>query len=258
LVPVSPEASRELAEYPVRNPPVLIPSFDIESVLAHGNLLLSQSQFEVFDEAISWALLFGDRQVRKEAMPPTPVTLADGPSPDVAAAQGPVVEITPLGTARDLVFIEEQPEPPISIVGRPSGRTVPVTIRVKPFGARVTSTANASLSCPSPCTMYLAPGDHSFFVASEGYEDKTVAVVARRDGRNHDFNLELRYGAIRIDGEGIANARVFVDGRPTATALPAELSLPVGRYAVTLRAASGLEQVKHVVLSDRIFSHVVF
>ncbi|MCX6621484.1 MAG: PEGA domain-containing protein, partial [Acidobacteria bacterium] len=147
---------------------------------------------------------------------------------------------------------EAAPEKPAQRVEKPVAQPAPgpaaMDFRTTPGGARVTVDDNAALSCTSPCALNLAPGRHVVKVALAGYRDEVRIVEAPRD-QAISVNLTPPSGSLFVRSTP-PGASIFLNGRERPEKTPATITLPVGRYNLTLEL-NGRKAEQTVEIKDR-------
>ncbi|MGE5570972.1 MAG: protein kinase domain-containing protein [Rhodospirillales bacterium] len=172
--------------------------------------------------------------------PPMPPVPATAPALDSAPPAEPAATAeTPAAAAEAPVVEEPKPKPAAAPAATQSQREAappeeqPLQIVTSPPGADVILDNNLSKTCKTPCTFNVVPGRHTLAITMNGYRrELRIAEVAQRP-QELFVNLIREMGVVVINTD-IPGAQILIDGKPIQEKTPAKLSLPAGRYMVTV------------------------
>lgn len=131
-----------------------------------------------------------------------------------------------------------EPEKPKKTTRAAAPRTPPppsevmTTILTSPPGARVLVDGNPELACRAPCTLALAPGRHSLFVAAPGYRDANRIFEVPQE-TNLSVDMDPTGGTLNISSN-LRGSTIYLNGQRRPERTPALLRLPVGTYQIHL------------------------
>lgn len=127
-----------------------------------------------------------------------------------------------------------------------------VSIATEPAGAGVF--IDGLRMCTTPCTLELTPGRYVLKFELEGYREATRIVHVPQET---DLNVRLDQvaGTLMVKSNP-PNAAIFLDGKPQPQRTPAILSLPPGRYKLTLRLPGMADYDEEIQIRDRVTSTI--
>jgi outer membrane biosynthesis protein TonB len=175
------------------------------------------------------------RQEAKPEPPPQPVAEAAPP----AATPAPAPENSKPSPMPEV--IEEKPPEKQAPAAEPAVRKSPpkaaqapqaITIISSPGGA--TATIDGRASCRTPCSIDALPGRHALSVVLPGYQ------VEHREVDIGNSPVELPAVMMRAQSGTVmltsspSGASVLVNGKPIGRVTPTEISLPPGKYELTV------------------------
>ncbi|HOL72755.1 MAG TPA: serine/threonine-protein kinase, partial [Bryobacteraceae bacterium] len=193
---------------------------------------------------------------RTESKPP-PMPPAPAPAPSLdsvapaeppAAAETPVAEEPKPAAASGTPVVEERKPaaaPPVTqskpapavTQSRPAAESPvehqPLQIVTSPPGADVILDDDPSKTCKTPCSFDVVPGRHTLVITMDGYRrELRIAEVGQRP-QELFVNLIRAMGVVMISTD-IPGAQILIDGKLIPERTPAKLSLPAGRYIVSV------------------------
>lgn len=184
---------------------------------------------------------------------PSPLTGAMAPEPGNTPPleEGPGVQpaAAASGTAPPAPAEPEKPPPSAMEPAKPARlEAASVAIQTTPAGARATADDDAGVSCYTPCALNLPPGQHALKLTMQGYQDE-VRVIDVPTETAVAVALSRPSGSLFVTTTP-AGAAIYINGRQLPQKSPATLTLPVGRYRLTLEL-NGRQVEQTVDIKDR-------
>ena len=119
-------------------------------------------------------------------------------------------------------------------LGRNAGAPQDILLTSSPGGATATLDGNSATSCTTPCSLSAAPGNHTVAVTLPGYQiEHKYVTVGSGPLELPPVVLHAAGGTLMLSSDP-PGATVLVDGRKMPQVTPAQISLPLGTYTVTL------------------------
>lgn len=140
-----------------------------------------------------------------------------------------------------------EPEKP-AVSKAEARKAASVAIQSAPAGARVIADDNAGVSCYTPCSLQLPPGQHVLKLVMQGYQDE-VRVIDVPAETAVAVTFARPSGSLFVTTTP-SGASIYVNGRQLPQKSPATLVLPVGRYRLTLEL-NGRKVEQTVEIKDR-------
>jgi serine/threonine protein kinase len=178
---------------------------------------------------------------KKQEPPPNPIETAVTPA---APAPTPPDAIPP---------ILEKPKPPIRMAAAENSVEIPVTS--DPAGATALLDSLAGTACTTPCVLNASVGDHTISVSMAGY--KTLLRPVKVTGSAVELpvlTLGRAAGLLMLQSDP-AGATITIDDRRWPGVTPAQISLPPGKYRLTLEKAD-LKSILPIEIHDGDLRHL--
>jgi hypothetical protein len=152
------------------------------------------------------------------AAPPAPTESQPAAEPPKSAATNPVA-----GQAA-----APAPKPPAVA----STAEQPLQIVTSPPGADAVLDNDSTKICKSPCSFHVSPGRHTLTISKQGYRRELRIVEVQRP-QELFVSLTKATGIVVVSTE-TPGADILIDGKPIPEKTPARLTLPAGKYTVTV------------------------
>jgi len=131
-----------------------------------------------------------------------------------------------------------------------------VTVETSPSRASVVFDNNPSTACQSPCNIALAKGRHTVAATLAGYRQALKIFELPRDA-TLSIELVRMSGMVRITSEP-PGATILVNGQVRSETTPAGLTLPVGKYVITVRKEGYRNAEQELEVKDGAFLSLDF
>jgi hypothetical protein len=108
--------------------------------------------------------------------------------------------------------------------------------------------------CTTPCPLELTPGRYVLKFSLEGYREATRIINVPQET---DLNVRLdRVAGTLMVKSNPPNATILLDGKLQPQRTPAILTLPPGRYKLTLRLPGMADYDEEIQIRDRVTSTI--
>jgi hypothetical protein len=176
------------------------------------------------------AMLAADAPVKDAPLPPLPPPSIPGESPWQELSSIKLRAAAPAAS----------PARPPQVVDRAADAASAHMVQIisQPPGARVFVSSPEPL-CEAPCSLRLAEGGYSIRMALPGYQESEQTIQLTSDIPDLTIPLTPLRGSVIV--ETPAPAVLLVNGTPTGTQSPAELSLVPGLYRISATLGSKTE-----------------
>ena len=125
-------------------------------------------------------------------------------------------------------------KPPTTAPVKPSANAEqPLQVVTNPPGASVMIDRDPAKTCQSPCAFQVAPGRHVLALTLAGYREELRIVEVSRQPLEQFVNMTRMMGTVLVMAD-VLGAQILIDGKPVPEKTPARLSLPVGKYTVSV------------------------
>jgi serine/threonine protein kinase len=179
-----------------------------------------------------------------------------GPAPQAPQTETPAAPPaeTKAATEEPAKKTMEQPEPPARPAPSPvrqASAAQEVIVTSSPGGATATLDNNAAVSCKTPCTLQSPPGRHTVAVTMPGYQIEHREVIVGGAPIDLPPVLLRPVGGTLMLSSVPPGAAVTVDGKKIDQVTPAQISLALGTYSVTVEK-DGLSATERVEIKNGI------
>ncbi len=162
--------------------------------------------------------------------PETPPAATPVPTESQPAAQPPEPAAT---SPVESQAVTPAPKPPVARTPAvASTAEQPLQIVTSPPGADTFLDNDFSKGCKSPCSFHVSPGRHTLIISMRGYRRELRIVEVQRP-QELFVSLTKAVGIVVVSTE-TPGAQILIDGKPIPERTPARLTLPVGKYTVTV------------------------
>ena len=196
-------------------------------------------------------------QLAPEDAKPSPVGTAAGNSANKPADRPAPAPLPPINPQPEVVKpASNQPGIPAP---RPDRREGPprtgapqaVTFLSSPAGATATVDGNRSMSCATPCSLSLPTGRHVVTITLAGYQlERGEFAVGAGPVELSPVQLRLASGTLMLSSVP-PGASISVNGRRIDLLTPAQLTLSLGVYSITIEKG-GLQATEKVEITSGI------
>ena len=201
--------------------------------------------------------------LKQESPAPKPVEAPPVPAPDKPVPETPAAETpAPSTPAAQTPAPTEPPAQAPAVTPRPAARqprvitSVELPVRSEPSGATVILDGLPGTACVTPCILKAATGEHTISLTHPGYKTLSRSVTVR------DTTVDLPVLAL-AQAQGVVmvqsrpdGAIIMVDDRRWPTLTPAQVTLPPGRYRLTVEKG-GLKASQTLEIRDGDLRHLI-
>ncbi len=142
-----------------------------------------------------------------------------------AEIKPPRTDTSPLPTPKPP---EQRPEP-----ARPAREEQALQVVTNPPGATIVLDDDQTKRCSSPCSFQALPGRHTLALSMAGYRPALRIADIGRQPQELFIELEKAAGVVIITAD-VLGAQILVNGKPIPETTPAKITLPAGKYNVTV------------------------
>jgi len=169
-----------------------------------------------------------DRQPPEQVVAPAgPTASVPRPSPTLPmpAPLPPAAKPTqPLETTAVKTTAPPQPKPPA---------LQPLQVVTDPPGAKVVLDEDSTKTCQSPCSFQLDSQRHTLAFNLAGYRAELRILPPSRQPQELFVPLTRMVGTVMVMADALG-AQILVDGKPIPETTPAKLTLPAGKYNLSV------------------------
>ena len=134
--------------------------------------------------------------------------------------------------------------------------SVEVTVQSQPPGATAMLDGLPGTSCITPCVLKASSGEHTISLTRAGYKMITRPVTVRDTTVELPvMNLVQAAGTLMVQSQP-DGATIMVDDRKWPTPTPAQVTLPPGRYRLTLEKGN-LKGGQTIEIRDGDLRHLI-
>ncbi len=199
--------------------------------------------------------------LKQETPPPKPAVIPALPAP-TSPQRTPPKEPARIAQNREETPVPPRRPSPSKPVVKESIRpprvitSVEVTVQSQPSGATAMLDGLAGTACITPCVLKASSGDHMISLSRPGYKMITRPVTVRDTTVELPvMNLIQAAGTLMVQSQP-DGATIMVDDRRWPTPTPAQLTLPPGRYRLTLEKGN-LKGSQAIEVRDGDLRHLI-
>ncbi|MGC4052822.1 MAG: caspase family protein [Paludibaculum sp.] len=226
LAPLEPEAARLLAE-----PAQEIQPLD-ETKLPASRRAAPVKQLAQAPPTLQSPGQLPDGATNATAEPPVPAAPA-AETHAVAPAGGRLTVRIESATPPRAPSVPPETSSQPAAATKPSRAGFSVALSSAPVGAQFIFDEQPSLACKAPCTLSLPVGRHTALVTLPGYREARRVLEVSAAQKTLSVTMEMMGGTLYLV-TGEPGALIIVDRNLLPLRTPARVSLPVGKYRVSL------------------------